>query len=137
MRTKTLVWTLLAVSGMAATSCQRESLAEMQLISEENITVYSVQYTIDGVPYAETLRSDEAYDALMQKLVALARNGCVVMVYDGNRQTSQLATKETIKFSTYSESEASSWSKRKTLEGYEVVITYDKKTKEFICIATR
>ena len=78
---------------MAATSCQKESLAEMQLISEENITVYSVQYTIDGVPYAETLRSDEAYDALMQRLVALARNGCVVMVYDGNRQTSQLATK--------------------------------------------
>ena len=137
MSKKVLSVALLAVLGTMAVGCQKESITELQpetSISEAG-TVYTVQYAVNGVLHTETLHSEEEYNALLMQLMALSRCGAVVEISDDNYSPNAFPTKESITYTTPSESDATNWTKQKMSEGYKVRVTYDTTNNVHVCTA--
>ena len=137
MSKKVLSVALLVVLGTMAFGSQKESITEPQpetSISETG-TVYAVQYAVDGVLHTETLHSEEEYNALLMQLMALSRSGAVVEISDDNYSPNAFPTKESITYTTPSESDATNWTKQKMSEGYKVRVTYDTTNNVHVCTA--
>ena len=128
---------LLAVLSTVAVSCQKETLAEPQSKNLEVSTVYTVRYVVNGITHTETLGSDAEYDALLMRLLALARLGYEVEIMNGVDPVGATLAVEVITFSTSNEQEAADWVKQKVLEGYKVHVSFDETTGMFNCIAYR
>ena len=126
---------LFAVLGTLATSCQKETLTELSPVTAQAET-YLITYSVDGVSMQTRLNGDEALRAFLHRLTALARQGHRVTVRNENT-FSQASTKEVITYHTTSEDDANEWAEKMVRDGYDVTITYDDKTGEFICIAIK
>ena len=127
---------LLAVLGTMATSCQKEEILDSQSVIAENCTVYTVHYAIDGVMHTSTLNTEEEYNVLILQLMLLAREGHNV-VFSNNEISNYSLTKETLHYSTPSETEAAKWAMERTKEGYTVYVNYDERTGLYNCTAVR
>ena len=103
----------------------------------EAATVYTVQYSVDGVLHSIVISSDDEWDAFMQTIFALSREGCEVHIMDENRPRTGFAAKETQVYTTSIESEASAWSKDKVCNGYQVTVFFDQSSGQYTCIAIR
>ncbi len=137
MKKEFLTVALLAVLGSMATSCQKENISDFtseSAISEAS-TVYTVHYAVNGIMHSITLQSEEEYDALIMGLMDLAQKGYMVEFYDNHYNPNVTHTKETITYSTPSNTDATSWSKQKTKDGYRVQVTYDNSENVYVCIA--
>lgn len=99
--------------------------------------MYTVQYAVDGVLHTITISNDSELDAFMQTVFALSREGYEVHILDENRPANGLSTKETQVYTTTNESNASTWSRNKVYNGYQVTVVYNQTTGEYTCIATR
>ena len=128
---------LIAVLSVAAVSCQKETMIEPQNVVAEDVTVYTVRYTINGVPHTERLNTSAEYDALLLQLFALAREGYEVEIMGGDSTINEALAKEVVTFTTKKEAEATAWSKQKVDEGYTVHISYNQATGVYTCIAYR
>ncbi len=137
MNRKVITIALLAVLGTMATGCQKENFADVtseSAISEAS-TVYTVQYAVDGVPHIATLQSKEEVNALLMRLMALAREGYNVEVFDNNYSPSASPTKEVVTYTTSSDTAATEWTATKMSEGYTVQITYNQSDNTYTCRA--
>ena len=120
-----------------ATGCQKENFADVtseSAISEAS-TVYTVQYAVDGVLHIATLQSKEEVNALLMQLMALARKGYNVEVFDNNYSPSASPTKEVITYTTSSDTAATEWTATKMSQGYTVQITYNQSDNTYTCRA--
>jgi hypothetical protein len=128
---------LVAMFGMVAASCQKETMLENQTLAVENGTVYTVRYTLNGVTYTERMNSDAEYEALILRLVALAKEGYEVEVWDGDCSCQFDATKDIVTYNTTSESDAAAWALARAREGYHVTISYNERTGVYTCIGIK
>ena len=128
---------LFIVLSVAAISCQKETFNDVIDNQTEVTMSRSVSYMVDGTLYHATLHSDAEWDALMHRLLALARNGHRVVLANGNNVTTSSLSKEVVTFTTTDEEEANHWAAQMTANGYTVSISYDKKTGEYNCIAVK
>ena len=69
------------------------------------------------------------------QLMALSRSGAVVEISDDNYSPNAFPTKESITYTTPSESDATNWTKQKMSEGYKVRVTYDTTNNVHVCTA--
>ena len=136
MKKKFMSVALFAVLGTMAISCQKETIVEPQTNVAENVTVYTVTYSIDGVMHTSTLYSEEAYNAFVMQLMMLARDGQTVVLSNGSITGTSLA-KEKLYFSTRIEAEATAWTIQKMKEGYTVTVSYDQSTGTYNCVAEK
>ncbi len=137
MNRKVITIALLAVLGTMATGCQKENFADVtseSAISEAS-TVYTVHYAVDGVMHIATLQSKEEVNALLMQLMALAREGYNVEVFDNNYSPSASPTKEVVTYTTSSDTAATEWTATKMSEGYTVQITYNQSDNTYTCRA--
>lgn len=125
---------LLAVLGTMAVSCQKENIDETGIAAECS-TVYTVNYSIDGVTHQTTLYGYAAWEEFMRNMLALCRDGYDVIFRDANAVS--LGAKETLTYITHSESDALSWCETKYKEGYSVSMHYDADKNEYTCVAVR
>ena len=128
---------LMAVLSVAAVGCQKETIVEQQDSVSEVNTMYTLHYFVNGVPHSETLSSEDEYNAILLRLLALAREGYEVVVSNGNGLGIESLSKEVITYTTTKESEAVAWTKKKVDEGYMVNISYNQETGVYTCIAYR
>ena len=128
---------LMAVLTTLAVGCQKETVVEPQNLVVETDTVYTVCYTVNGVTHTERLFDKAEYDALLLRLLALAREGYDVVIVGGNSMGDVSLAKEVVTYTTKKEVEAVAWTKQKIDEGYTVQMSYDQQTGEYTCIAYR
>ncbi len=105
---------LIAVLATTVVSCQKENV--MDFAPETNVSeagiVYTVQYFVNGVLHSITISNDGEWDAFMQTVFALSREGYDVRIMDENRPTNGFSTKETQVYTTTNESNASTWTQK-------------------------
>ena len=103
----------------------------------ETGTVYTVQYAVNGVLHSITISNDSEWDAFMQTVFALSREGYDVRIMDENRPANGFSTKDTQVYTTSSEANASTWTKEKVKTGYQVSISYDETSGVYTCVAQK
>jgi hypothetical protein len=127
---------LVVLAGMAV-SCQKENLVEPQTSIAENGTMYTVKYAVNGVTYSAAIHNDAEEQALMQYLLSLSRDGNTVVFFDEGAYSQSTGAKDTQVHTTTSEANAGSWSVKQIHDGYQVSVTYNSSTGEYVCIATK
>ncbi len=125
---------LIAVLGLTATGCQKENVLPLSG-SDQTMETIQVVYSINGEVFQTTL-SESEWDAFLERMMALAREGYEVS-FSKNRSSLTSQSKEIVTFVTTSEQKAHAWSNEMLNQGYEVTISYNHKTGEYTCIATR
>ena len=125
---------LLVATLLCLTSCTKENVAGD---THDGAATSSVTYLVGGQRYYSNPQSDEDWSMFFDRMLAIAEEGYVVRIMrtDMNQQVS--AAKEKLVFTTDNYEDAKAWAKQKTLEGYEVTITFDQQTGNYTCIATR
>lgn len=134
------LWITVAFAALLGTlnvSCQKENTTEPLIGVKEACEVHNMQYTIDGATYSATLNGEEVYDAFIQHLVGLARNGHSVTFWDTDKYQGASASKEVVVYTTTSKEDAVGWAKEMVDNGYKVTISFDEHTGVFTCIASR
>lgn len=135
MKKEIRTFALFAVLTLAATSCQKEIGVNPMAISEQTSETIDVVYSIDGEVFRITINESE-WDAFVERMLALAREGYRVS-FSKNGDSMVSPRKEIVTFTTTSEEEAHAWANNMANQGYEVTITYDKKTKIYTCEAVK
>lgn len=129
---------LLAVLSVSAVGCQKETITvERQTGVELRDTVYTVRYSINGVMYAETLIGEQAWAEFLQRMLALAEEGYQVTMSRNAESIQYGMAKDVVTFKTKSKEAAYAWVEEKTGEGYEVTVTYNPQTGEYICVGVK
>lgn len=118
--------------GLAATSCNKENVTDTVCVS--NVT--TVYYSAGASSGSALVNDDEAWDAFMDRMLALAREGYSVTISGGTSQFISQA-KDVVTYTTTSEEDAKTWTKHMIDEGYSVAISYDDRTGIYTCIAIK
>ncbi len=124
---------LIATLGFAAISCQKETTFTGTPVVQTDTMVY---FSVNGDIGFVNLYNDEMWDAFIDRMMALAKEGYQVTI-SRNATSTNSATKETVVYTTDDETEAHNWAKKMTKEGYQVSITFDSGTGIWTCIATK
>lgn len=117
---------LFAVLATMAVSCQKENLLEPQPSVSEIATVRTVLYSVDGVKHAVTLFGDDAWNAFVDNMLALSKQGYEISFVNEDSSIQSSSKKEILTFETDSESKANAWAKEKGDQGYTVTIKCEK-----------
>lgn len=128
---------LFAVLSTMAVSCQKENIIDENTIVAENGTVYTVSYTVDGVTQQLTLVGDEAWQAFLHRMMALAEEGHEVTFRNEEAASRVVSAKEVVTYSTSNRDDAYSWAEKMVDDGYTVTIRFDKEKKVYNCYAIR
>lgn len=128
---------LFAVLGTLAVSCQKENIIDETNIVAENGTVYTVSYAVNGVTHQLTLIGDEAWQAFLNRMLALAEEGHEVSFRNEEAASRVVSTKETVTYSTPNHDDAINWAEKMAGDGYTVTIVFDKENKVYNCYATK
>ncbi|MCR4660230.1 MAG: hypothetical protein K5650_08050 [Bacteroidales bacterium] len=123
----------LATIGMLAAGCQKETnLFDASTLVQTETTVC---YSINGATGNVNLPNEDAWDAFMNRMMALAREGYHISLKCGSVFSDSLS-KETIVYTTDNEADAISWAKKMAKDGYQVDITYNE-NGTYTCIAIK
>lgn len=128
---------LFAVLGTLAVSCQKENIIDETNIVAENGTVYTVSYAVDGVTHQLTLVGDEAWQAFLNRMLALAEEGHEVSFRNEEAASRVISTKEVVTYTTDNGEDALNWAEKMVDDGYTVTITFDKEKKTYTCYAIK
>lgn len=131
MKKTTRTVLLLGVLGFLATGCQKEVVVNDNPVTTLAAT-QTAFYSLNGVIYA----SDEDCSELMNRLVALAREGYEITLFHNNAGNAG-TSKEKVVFTTQDPDAAAGWAEMMYKNGYTVTITYDKTTGTYTCIAIK
>lgn len=126
---------LFAVLATMAVSCQKENVVEPNPTTTEAVSIRTIQYTVNGVEQLITFYGDEEWDAFVDKMMSLARQGYNVSICDKSIVSHGTLTKDVQTFTTTSQSEAKAWAKDMVNQGYTVDTTY--KDGVYYCVAIR
>ncbi|MBQ5974864.1 MAG: hypothetical protein IJL48_04055 [Bacteroidales bacterium] len=129
--------TLLAMISVASVSCQKENLVEPAFSSVETSATRTIRYFVNGKAHRSVIHNDEEWNALLSTLFALAREGYSIRLFDENNTYCEACAKATVTFTTTNKQEAIEWVKTKTLEGYDVTMSFNQETGEYTCIAVK
>ena len=130
---------LFIMFGALAVGCQKEgSVTPMQEMKAKTVeAMYTIHYTVGDASYIATLGSDEALDSLLLDLLAYAREGYTVTLYEETAFSQSAGTRETVVFQTQDQGQADAWVRTKTAQGYIVTMTYDEHSGVYTCTAYR
>lgn len=121
---------------LTAVSCQKEDTftlpMDVTVVNEDTV----VHYTVNGETLSINIPNNEAWDAFMDMMLALAREGYTVSFGRGAQVGNHLS-KETVVYTTTSESDAKGWATEMNNQGYEVTISYNSKTGIYTCTAIK
>lgn len=123
--------------GTLAVSCQKENIINETAIVAENGNIYTVSYTVDGVTRQLTLVGEEAWQAFLHHMLALAEEGHVVSFRNEEAASRGVPSKETVTYTTNNSEEAIHWADKMTGQGYSVTIEFDRETGIYTCTATK
>lgn len=131
---KRITRTVLLIGLLCTTvaGCQKENQAEPSPTTTV-ATIQSTSYSVNGMDYSTT--EDRA--ALLERLIALAREGNTVTLFHDGNSNGIHSTKEKVVFTTSDPNEAADWAYQMYEQGYSVTITYDKETGIYTCIAIK
>lgn len=121
--------------SLVAVSCQKENEVELCVPITESQTCLSVSYTIDGVVSHISFSDETSWQEFLRHLFVLAEQGHRVSFSNSNRVSG--LSKETVTYTTKSQSDAQKWCDRMAKQGFEVTLEYDKSTSTYICTAIR
>lgn len=124
MKRNIITVALFAVLATMAVSCQKENFMEPQSSVMEVDSVRSVLYSVNGVEHSVTLYNDEEWDAFVDTMMSLARQGYDVRFVDQNAAAHSIATKDTQTYTTSNQADAKAWAKEKAGQGYSVSTSY-------------
>ena len=125
---------LIALMGLTATGCQKESMVEQQN-SIADISFKSVYYTIDGMTTQASFVSEESWNEFLDWLVTLSEEGHRVSFRSANQERS--VKKDVVTYTTKSHDEAVAWADQMVKAGYEVFIEHDPTTGVYTCTAIK
>ena len=125
---------LIALMGLTATGCQKESMVEQQN-SIADISFKSVYYTIDGMTTQASFVSEESWNEFLDWLVTLSEEGHRVSFRSANQERS--VKKDVVTYTTKSHDEAVAWADQMVKAGYEVIIEHDPTTGVYTCTAIK
>ena len=126
----------LALLGTTAVSCQKENFGDTRIATEENMAVYTVSYSIDGVNHSVTLVGDASWADFLNWMFALSEEGHnVTFRLNTNQQVN--STKEELTYTTTDKDLAYAWADQKASEGYTVNVSFDKVTGIYTCTAVK
>ncbi len=128
---------LLSMTGLMAISCQKEPIVEPQATIETTPYEHRVIYTLDGMDYQISFSSDEEWLLYLDHLIALAESGRSVGFRRAETRVSTKQTREIVTYTTNNRKDADAWAASMEDNGYEVSITYDKKTGIYTCTAIK
>lgn len=135
MKRKFVKFAMFAAFMAIAVSCQKEQFQEVRTSMTESVASVMVCYSINDMPFRVTLSSDAEVRQLMAELVALAREGYTIKVYQEGGSVNQALAKDVVTYVTSSETDALDWAAKMVLNGYHVTITYDDKNNQYVCVA--
>ena len=128
---------LFAVLSLAATSCQKEDTSDVLSgvpVSEAS-TVFTMQYSINGVLHQITLHGESERMSFIYWMLDLARMGFEVRFSKDSLGEQSSVAKGVETFSTDDRVAAYHWADKMALEGYTVVVTFDENTRMYNCVA--
>ena len=128
---------LLAVLSIAATGCQKDNIVESQtsMRVQQNVIVRDVTYTIDGITFYATIHGDQNWQDFLKQMFDLIKEGHKVSIRNSDISSNGSLTKQTVTYTTSSQSDAQQWTDKMTREGYEVWVEYDPRTGIYTCTA--
>lgn len=97
--------------------------------------MYTVLYSIDGVQHQIILNSEEEHRAFILEMLALTRQGHVVVFCEDDNMSQGPGTKDVVYFSSPDPTEVAAWTVQMEKAGYNVRVTYDDKTGMYNCVA--
>ena len=128
--------TLFSLLGMLAVGCQKEEFADNVSAVEESQASFSLRYSLNGSSYYVSFQTEEDFNAFVEQLIALAREGYEVQMTDGRTLRAQ-SSKETVTYDAKTQADAEAWAEDKVKQGYTVTISYDHVNELYHCVATR
>ena len=131
---KIKVIVLLAAIGLTLASCTKENVANDSYVVAATA---SVTYYVNGQQHYANPQTEEEWSVFLDRMFALAKEGNSVQFVRTDVGQQASATKEKLTYVTDSYPDAKAWAFQKTLEGYEVTISYNQQTGKYTCIATR
>ncbi len=132
MKNQIKAMALVAVLGLMATSCTKESVTDgIGVVA----TAQSAVYIVDGQQYYANPQTEEEWSVFLDRMFALVEEGHTVQFWRSGVQT--FSTKEKVTYTTTSLADAKAWCAQKMEEGYIVTMTYDQSTGVYTCIAVR
>lgn len=120
--------------ALVSTGCQKENDDLMSIMGDSQFA-NQVQYTVAGATHRVVLSDNDAWNLFMDSLFAMVKDGYTAEISGGQRTS--LKYKETVVFTTTSETEAKNWTSNMLAQGYAVSISYDETTGVFTCIARK
>jgi len=99
--------------------------------------VYTVRYAVDGVTHSTTLYGETAWQEFLNRMFALAEEGCRVSFCNENNSGNMAATKERVVYTTTDKHDAEVWVTIMANNGYTVSVEYNQQTGVYTCIAIR
>ena len=96
---------LFAVLGVAATSCQKDNY----VVSQASVSEATVAYIAGDQYGSAVLADDAAWDLFLTRMLALAKEGYEVTIFNGS--ASSHTSKDIVTFTTDNEDEARLWAK--------------------------
>lgn len=134
MKKSKMIVMLVAAFGLVTASCTKENMVTKPHVVA---TMSSVSYYINGKQYYANPQTEEEWSEFLDRMFAMSEKGYNVrFVRNGNSQQ-VAATKEKVTYVTSDLKDAKAWAFQKTLEGYEVTISFDQGTGEYTCIAVK
>lgn len=128
---------LCAMLATLFVACEKEESvvnnSSLQRTSQEMI---AVTYAIDEDTYSISVSSGLQFDEFLKGLINIAAQGHSVSIHNQNAQQN-LNCKETVHFTTKSDEEIVLWTTRMFNHGYDVHVTYNEATGEYVAIAER
>jgi hypothetical protein len=120
--------------GLLFASCTKEDATDnIGVVS----TASNVTYFVNGQQGYADPQTDEEWSMFLDRMFALAEEGYVVRFGRTDMFRQACMTKEKVTYTTTDYNDAKLWAFHRTLEGYEVTITYDQQTGKYTCIAIR
>lgn len=136
MKKTTKTVALFAVLSMVAAGCQKDGIENVGCDASvtEMCTVYTVQYTVNGVQHRKTLYGEAERSAFLYQMISLAEQGYNVSFFDESK-VSSMATKDIVYYSTTDKNEAYAWASDMVDKGYKVSVSFDTSTNTYNCVA--
>lgn len=128
---------LFTMLGVIAVSCQKETVMEQGSTLSEPQATYKVSFSVDSKSQMVVLHDQNEVKSLLHYLTSLTREGHHVSIGQCDATERQCLTKETVVFTTGSQTEAEGWALKMVLDGYNVDISFDENNKVYVCTAVK
>jgi len=137
MKKNLILAVVLAVLSMVFTNCQKEDSFESQNNAFEQMSMFTVNYIVDGVTNRVTLFGEENLDKFIKYTMSLVSQGHSVRVFVDELYYPSLGAKDSVTTTKDSEEEAEEWVREKVKEGYVAGATLSQDGTTYICIANK